>query len=554
MCGMNAIVSLEERESQSKQFGSLVHRGPDQLFQMSHGQLSIDYFRLAVTGGKSGEAPVRSKNGRWTCFLNGEIYNFRTLSTLHLGEVLNSDTKVLVEGISKFGLKFFNFVHGMFAGILVDEFSSKVFVFRDFFGEKPLFYSFQANQVLISSEFQALSAKLEDKLELDFEAVADYFRFGYIEEPKTIDTRIKAFPKGSVVSIDCKNKTISTEFILEPLIPQNISLSYLINDVVNEVVASDVSQGYLLSGGFDSSTLIKLSKQRKNEGDQSFTLQGVGNSNQQDVSGARKFARKSGIKHHIIRISQSEVISRLPDLVYALDQPHADMSSFGYFKLFEAIKENNLKVAQVGHGVDEMFWGYKWFNDKIIASHGPSVERFFWSTPSDQTNLLDSLWMCSRKEVNGKLHPSDPYLLTSNKFQRARAEICHSYLSHNGLGQIDRLAMYHSVEPRAAFADLRLYFWAQQNSQGSSDFEKRAFKSAVSNPLQRRFSNRKKRGFDIGMMDFVNSVEFDNLYQRKIIYFKEYDIQLNPELKRMRLGARQKYRLLVLSLWLEAKL
>ena len=105
MCGMNAIVSLEERKSQSKQFGSLVHRGPDQIFQMSRGQLSIDYFRLAVTGGKSGEAPVRSKNGRWTCFLNGEIYNFRTLSTLHLGEVLNSDTKVLVEGISKFGLK-----------------------------------------------------------------------------------------------------------------------------------------------------------------------------------------------------------------------------------------------------------------------------------------------------------------------------------------------------------------------------------------------------------------------------------------------------------------
>ena len=105
-------------------------------------------------------------------------------------------------------------------------------------------------------------------------------------------------------------------------------------------------------------------------------------------------------------------------MVLALDQPHADMSSFGYFRLFEEIAARNLKVAQVGHGVDEMFWGYKWFNELTDSLNDEIGERIFWRTPSDQTQLLDPSLDFFKEESIRNLHPSDSFLLSSNKYQR----------------------------------------------------------------------------------------------------------------------------------------
>ena len=553
MCGINAVISDGNVEEDLKSLLPLNHRGPDERCNWIQGKVNIDYFRLSVTGGQAGEPPVTSEDSRWICFLNGEIYNFRSLATTYLGSNLSSDTKVLVEGVSKFGLEFLHLVSGMFAGILIDKLTSKVYVFRDFFGEKPLFYSFGDNLISISSEFNALLEKFKNGIEMNFGALADYFRFGYIEEPKTIDSRIMAFPKGAIVTIDLENKKILREFTINPSNNVYGALSTLISVVVGEVLESDVSQAYLLSGGFDSTTLLKFSKGRSLAEDQAFTLKGVGDSNLRDVNGAKKAAKRLGIKHNIVHISQAEVLARLPEMVLALDQPHADMSSFGYFRLFEEIAARNLKVAQVGHGVDEMFWGYKWFNELTDSLNDEIGERIFWRTPSDQTQLLDPSLDFFKEESIRNLHPSDSFLLSSNKYQRARAEICHSYLSHNGLTQLDRLAMHHSVEPRAAFADSRLYFWAQQNSLNSRDFEKRAFRSAVSNPFQLAFSKRKKRGFDIGMMQYVNSIEFEKLYKEQVMSLGNFNIALDPNLKFPELGARQKYRLLVLSLWMESK-
>jgi asparagine synthase (glutamine-hydrolysing) len=483
--------------------------------------------------------------------MNGEIYNFRSISSEYLGQHYESDTRVLVEGIAKIGLGFFKLLTGMFAGILIDNQTKKIYIFRDFFGEKPLFYSFSKEGIHISSEFRDLLSAKNCDLKLNNKAILNYFRFGYVEEPETFDETIKAFPKGAVLAYDQGDRTFKTELELGGASLGNNSLNYIIQEVAAEVLRSDVPQGFLLSGGLDSTTLLSLAN-RKNLGwDMAFTLKGVGASNLKDLNGAKKFARRIGIRHETVEISKREVISELPNLVEALDQPISDMSSFGYFRLFRSIHEKGLKVAQIGHGIDEMFWGYGWFN-KLIYESDLKKERIFWNTPSDQSILLDKGFLEAENQGHYELHPSDPYLRSESKFQRARAEICHSYLSHNGLSQIDRLAMFHSVEPRAAFSDFRLYQWAQQHSTNEKDFEKRQFRNSFDHSWVKRLVTRKKRGFDIGMIEYVNSPEFGSAYLSKISELRSYNLPLAPNLNEMTLGARQKYRLIVLSLWLQS--
>ncbi len=551
MCGINAFLGFQSVNCDHTININLIHRGPDQLCHWCSEFAQVDFFRLAVTGGKSGNAPVTSFNSRWTCFMNGEIYNFRSLSLERLGQCYESDTKVLVEGVAKLGLGFFKFLTGMFAGILVDNLEKRLYIFRDFFGEKPLFYAFSETGIHVSSEFRAVLSTMRDDFKLNRQAVLDYFRFGYVEEPNTFDERIKAFPKGTLLAYDQGSKSFRIEMDFSESNIGSVSLGGIVKQITNEVLASDVPQGFLLSGGLDSTTLLSLASRKCLEWDMAFTLKGVGASNLKDLNGAKKFARRIGIRHETVEISKREVISELPNLVKALDQPISDMSSFGYFRLFRSIHEKGLKVAQVGHGIDEMFWGYGWFN-KLTSESDLKKERIFWNTPSDQSILLDKGFLEAENQGDYDLHPSDPYLRSESKFQRARAEICHSYLSHNGLSQIDRLAMFHSVEPRAAFSDFRLYQWAQQHSTNEKDFEKRQFRNSFDHSWVKRLVTRKKRGFDIGMIEYVNSPEFGSAYLSKISELRSYNLPLAPNLNEMTLGARQKYRLIVLSLWLQS--
>lgn len=551
MCGIRAFIGKKNHSCVHAVDDSLVHRGPDQFFHWCNEKTYVNFFRLAVTGGSAGDAPVTSADLRWTCFMNGEIYNFRSLSLESLGVQFRSDTQVIVEGVAKFGINFLQKIRGMFAAILIDNSSNHIYVFRDFFGEKPLYYAYSETGIHIASEFRTVFSALGSTLKVDSQAILDYFRFGYVEEPTTFDERVKAFPKGMLTCYKDQDGFFEPVMELNNNDDSDISLRELIVKVSSEILCSDVPQGFLLSGGIDSTTLLSLSRDRKAIGDEAFTLKGSGKSNTKDLEGAKKAASRLGVLHNTIEINQANALAELPNLVFALDQPISDMSSLGYFLLFQSIAGRGFKVAQVGHGVDEFFWGYEWFNE-IVTSITDNRSRIYWETPSNQIQLLDQEWVNQHQGKALNLHTFDPYLSSGNKFQKARAEICHSYLSHNGLSQMDRLAMFHGVEPRAPFSDARIYHWAQKNSNDSKKFEKDDFYRAFKTNWISRFVPRKKRGFDIGMLEFVNSNEFHIKYLQKLDHLYQMGMPLGARKANQILGARQKYRLVILQLWLQS--
>ena len=126
MCGIVARINgagIFQKET-------LRHRGPDEISNFDFNSLQVEYSRLTITGGSSGSAPVNSENKRWVCFLNGEVYNFKSLRTRHGLVYSNSDTKIVIEGVAKFGVAFLKELRGMFAGLILDKYSNKVFLFQ----------------------------------------------------------------------------------------------------------------------------------------------------------------------------------------------------------------------------------------------------------------------------------------------------------------------------------------------------------------------------------------------------------------------------------------
>lgn len=540
MCGIVACLNC----TKGKTLFSHPHRGPDQEFRGKFGNLEVVFNRLTITGGNFGSAPVTSQDGRWTCFLNGEIYNFKELITLFFLDPNPSDTAVLANGLQKIGLRFFDFVVGMYAVLIIDNFDRRVFVARDSLGEKPLFYSFNEKETLISSEFRSLKNHLGNVLQLNMFALEDYFRFGYIEGPKTIDERIFEFPRGEIVEVESGKITKRKLISLNNVDFSRLELGELVNHVRTEVMSTEVEYAVMLSGGFDSSSLISETRTKNGY---AFTLASNKKVNRGEVSRASRRARASELQHIIVNLEEVSVIDGLKEVAKSLDQPHADMASLGYYKLFQSMQNLNVRVAVSGMGFDEFFWGYSWFNNHVFGMNDHFTDRIYWNTPQTLMRLINLL---PNPVTNGELLISDPYLKSLSKYQRARAEMAHSYLSVNGLSQLDRLSMQFSIEARSPYSDFRLYQWSQHNANSPNDFNKKRLKKAMSSSPLSLTRWWKKRGFDIGMMEFLNSPsilenslrDIHGLDERSLIPFEVSKLQ--------DLNTRERYRMLMLEYWL----
>ena len=542
MCGIVARLG----EASSNELVSLPHRGPDQEFRGSFGKLDIIFNRLTITGGDSGTAPVTSTEGRWTCFLNGEIYNFKELISRYELKPSPSDTAVLAEGLQKIGLKFLNNLAGMFAIVAVDNLTSKVLVARDPLGEKPLFYTYNNQCILISSEFRSLMRHIGGPIALNEIALADYFRFGYIEGPDSIDDRIKEFPRGEVVEVGPQGvASIQSISEKENFDFSQVELRELVKHVRSQVMKTEVPYAVLLSGGFDSSTL--LSQLEPSEGC-AFTLRSGKKVNLEEVRRSSKRARMAGLRHQIVDVQEENLMEGLKEVAKSLDQPHSDMASLGYFRLFQSIQNKGFKLAVSGIGFDEFFWGYSWFNEHVKELRDNFNQRIFWDTPATLKRFTK---FCPHSSGEKSLISSDLFLTHHSKFKRGRAEMVHSYLSVNGLAQLDRISMHFSVEARSPYADFRLYLWAQQNANGSKDFGKSSIMKALSPSFFPKVRLYRKRGFDLGMMEYLNEEGIKSSTSRDIYHLNERRFLPFMLPNPTDLNTRERYRMLMLEYWLK---
>lgn len=383
MCGILGAIALNGiglksiSSSFSKGLNKMYMRGPD--FQKTEilKNVFLGHTRLSIIDtSDAANQPMFSADKRFALIFNGEIFNFPLLrKQLESKGILfqtNSDTEVLLQLLIKDGAEALQELNGFFSFVFYDSHKNEVIIARDRFGQKPLYYYFDENQLLFASQMDAILAFSVEK-SIDKTALFTYLQLNYIPQPNTILNEVKKLSPGHYFKFNIDNLNTDTlqetcyydfRFSQENLFlvnPKNYAearqkLFYLLEDAVKLRLVSDVPLGTFLSGGIDSSIITSLAS-RHQENLSSFSISFPEQPYYDESDYALEVAKKAGTKHTIFPVRQKDFDEHLETIIDSFDEPFADASAIAVYILSKLTKQH-IKVALSGDGADEMFGGY----------------------------------------------------------------------------------------------------------------------------------------------------------------------------------------------------
>ncbi|HMC22649.1 MAG TPA: asparagine synthase (glutamine-hydrolyzing) [Thermoanaerobaculia bacterium] len=385
MCGINVIYAYREnappvnRDELIATRESMRSRGPDasDMWISPDGRVGLGHRRLAIIDlSPGGKQPMcRAQN---VIIFNGEIYNYRQLrSGLEAAGIRftsQSDTEVLLQLYATRGPEMLNELRGMFAFALWDGAKRQMFLARDPYGIKPLYYADDGATVRVASQVRALIAGGKVSNQFDPAGAAGFFLRGTVPEPFTMYRAIRALPAGSYCLIDHRGAAGPLRYFsiaetlhdgletAEPRDPEALVHDAVLESVKYHMVA-DVPVGAFLSAGIDSTSVVALARESGATDLQTMTLRFAeyrGRVNDEAPLAAR-VAQQYGVPQTIRDLSLEEFKRELPRIFDAMDQPSVDGPN-SYF-ISKAAAGMGLKVALSGTGGDELFGGYTSFRD-----------------------------------------------------------------------------------------------------------------------------------------------------------------------------------------------
>lgn len=388
MCGIAGIVSkskFDEQEVLNRMVKALLHRGPDDegIAMVGEG-VGFGHTRLSIIDLASGKQPMCSHDGRFWITYNGEIYNYRELreSLLRRGCSFrtHSDTEVILEAYRSYGPRCLNELDGMYAFAIWDSRERLLFAARDPFGKKPFYYTNGEKQTwLFASEIKALFASGIVQGVVDYGALNDYLKLLYVPPYRTIYRNIFTLPPGHY--LNWQRDRLSVQEYWSPefencegchIEEQDVvdKLRELLTDAVKKrILASDVPVGAFLSGGLDSSTIVALMSQLSNRPVKTFSV-GFGKLIN-ELPYAKAVAERYGTEHNEINMDIN-VADLLLTMASIYDEPFPDSSNIPTYLISEFSRQE-VKVVLTGDGGDELFGGYTWWYQPLLASKAVDV-------------------------------------------------------------------------------------------------------------------------------------------------------------------------------------
>ncbi len=371
MCGINGFTWQDEKLLK-KMNNLLRHRGPDDEGIFLDNNVSLGHRRLSIIDlSKAAHQPMSDESKRYWIVYNGEIYNFKELRKELQEEgytfFSNSDTEVVLKSYIHWGKKAVNKFNGMWAFAIYDTKEQKLFLSRDRFGIKPLYYAFKNNRLLFSSEIKPLLLTLHkshsDYINLCYFLLLDIGDHG----GSTFFSEIKQLPMAHNGEYNLKNGNWEVYRYYKPASnyldvksPEETILNLLIDSVKLRLIA-DVPVGSCLSGGLDSSTIVCIARKILKRNLETFSLTAPGfpfdEENYQKI-----IETLCKVKRHSTNISTSSILSDLPDLIKTQEQPFSTLSIYGQYLVMKIAKEHNIKVLLDGQGSDEILGGYWWLH------------------------------------------------------------------------------------------------------------------------------------------------------------------------------------------------
>lgn len=599
MCGFIGKVSFDKINSQEVlNCNNLIEcRGPDEKKQLTGNSsdnfksnfdfnFSLVFNRLSIIDlSGSASQPMISKQFNSLILFNGEIFNHQDLrKELEKKNIKfftdHSDTEVLLNGLSYYGLEFLNKVVGQFAIVFFDFNKNNVYLIRDRLGQKPLFYSSLLDSFSFSSNLKSLIALNKDK-SIDESSLFTYLDLGVVPSPKTIIKNLYKVKPGEIVKFEFQNnkfkKTNIQYWSIEEFVSEekfdSTKFFELFNDSVNSRLVSDVPVANFLSGGIDSSSLVKSS----NDNGQSINTFSVAYDDERydETIWSSKVVQRYKTNHFSEKILIEEVNKYIDESIEIFDEPYSDPSTLPSFVLSKLISKN-YKVAISGDGGDELLGGYLRTNltlnnkklkfnlsEKSFAIYNP-----IFGTGSKILSKSENI------ETRYRSFFHDKKLLNLLKINHTNQEFksvfqnqitdykklmlfeYKLYLSEMMMLKVDRTSMANSLEVRSPFVDHRLveYILSTSPSYYDSNNSKAILKNYLADDFESEFINRKKMGFvfNLEKWTFSNIDKIKNEFEKLNTYNISKSTINKLSIVKSRINAQRIWRLYFIEKYLRS--
>ena len=537
MCGIfgingNSVTDYTELDL-SRAIESLSKRGPDEKKVVTLPKCILGQTRLSIVDISGGRQPMKDNSSENTIVFNGEIYNYKELkeNLEAKGHIFStkSDTEVILKAFTEYGVDCPKYLDGMFAFVIWDPRQQSLYIARDRFGKKPLYYTYDNKKnFLFASEIKTFFATEKIKGCVDYSAIDDYLSLMYIPPWKTIYSNIYVIPPASYAVYSNSTLTVKKYWQLEK---KPVSLTYneakegvrrLLTSAVEKRMIADVEIGSFLSGGVDSTLVTLLAQNVSEKPIKTFSV-----GYQQHID-ELPFALEASVKikseHYTLQAKDTDV-GELHKVLAYFDEPHADSSDFPQY-LVSKLARTKVKVALSGDGADELFLGYGWYTrHKNLSYRAHFMEKVFMNPFSGFINAIQIFSQSERNKLWKEQHASGKNIICSEvknsklpSNQKINLFDLTTYLPGQLMVKADRMSMMNSLEVRSPFLDHHLaefVYNLPDDFKTDSKNYKIILKDILSEYMPEKFVYRRKQGFGAPVKIWLRKSIFrDDVYEK----------------------------------------
>ena len=556
MCGFTGFTNIQNNADKilEKMTDRIKHRGPDADGKYIDKDIALGFRRLSIIDiGTSGNQPILNEDDSKVLLFNGEIYNYQSLrSDLSAkGHIFktNTDSEVLLHGYEEYGEKLLAKLRGMFAFVIWDKNTKELFIARDFFGIKPMYYAEMNGTFMFGSEIKSFLDHPDFKKELNTTALENYLTFQYSPCAETffkgvyklLPAHYLRYKDGEItvkrywdVHFKADGKPDMDEWVDK--------ITETFEDSVRAHKISDVEVGSFLSSGVDSSYAASVAKV-----DKTFTVGFGTDEKYNEISWAKEFSeyiKKENISHVI---TPEEYWENIPKIQYHLDEPLADPSCIAlYFVCREAAKY--VKVVLSGEGADEIFGGYNVYKEPLgshayksiplpirrgigkAAEHFPhkrGVNFLIRNGKTLEERFIGNAYMFTEKERKAllkiKTDAPAPTEITKPFYEKVKDQDeitkmqyldLHLWMAGDILLKADKMSMANSLELRVPFLDREVMKLAERiptKYRVSKENTKLAMRRAALKAAPPKTANKKKLGFPVPIRVWLREEKYYNI-------------------------------------------
>lgn len=556
MCGIVGFVNNKEnKEKIIKDMSKKIeHRGPDGEGFYIDDNCALAHRRLAIIDLNTGAQPIYNEDKSKVIIYNGEVYNFKELKEALLKKKhvfkTKTDTEVILHGYEQWGEKLPNHLRGMFSFAIWDKNKNELFMARDGFGIKPLYYAKFNDTFMFASEPKAFLANPDFEKKLNTDILSAYLCFNSVPTSETFFKGVYRLDPGTYLIYKDGKIKIKSFFTLE-FKEKNDDMDKIVDNIdkamknsVEYHQISDVEVGSFLSSGIDSSYIVSLAKP-----DKTFTV-GYDNPKFDEISYAKDLSDKLGIENYSKKITMDEYIESFPKIMYYMDEPLADPSAIALYFVSE-IASKEVKVVLSGEGADEFFAGYNSYQEELtmqgymklpyflrhivsnIVSIFPDIRgfNFLYRRGQKLENYNIGLGRVFRdkeaqsivkipNQINTKdivKNVYDKYKDNSTLIQRQMIDYYY-WLVNDFLHAVDRNTMMFGLEARTPFLDNKVYEVAKSlptYAKINKETTKVALRKVASKVIPNEAYKKKKLGFPVPLREWIKTDKLYNIIKEK---------------------------------------